>query len=75
MDIFNIFATNNFCLMSWNDFVYGLGEVIEATFVILETLGNIPNVLFTLVIVIATAFWLNELKKYRRRSEETGEME
>lgn len=61
--------------MSWNDLVYGLGEMIEATFVVLELLGNFPNILFTLVIFVGFIYWLNELVKYRRKAEKSGKIE
>ena len=61
--------------MSWNDLVYGLGDVIEATFVIATSLGNIPNILFTLVIIAGLAYWVMQLDKYKKRAEETGEIE
>jgi len=61
--------------MSWNDLVYGLGEVTEATFVVLEVLGNIPNIIFTLVIFVGFIYWLMELVKYKRRAEDTKEIE
>lgn len=61
--------------MSWNDLIYGLGEIIEETFVVVDILNNIPNILFTLVILAGIAFWLMQLKKYRENSERTGELE
>lgn len=61
--------------MSWNDLVYGLGEVIEETFVVVDLLGNIPNILFTLVILAGIGFWLMQLDRYKKKAEDKGELE
>lgn len=36
-----------------NEFFYGIGDLFEATFTVLPILGNIPNVLFSLICVYA----------------------
>lgn len=61
--------------MSWNDLIYGLGEIIQETFIVVDILQNIPNILFTLVILGGIAYWLMQLKKYKEHAEETGELE
>jgi hypothetical protein len=61
--------------MSWNELVYGLGDLLEATFEILPPLGNIPNILFTAVIFGGFVFWLLELKKYKTKAKQTGGVE
>lgn len=61
--------------MTWNDFVYGLGDVLTATFKILPALGNLPNVIFTLAIFGGLVYWLNELKKYKVEAKKTGGIE
>ena len=61
--------------MTWNDFVYGLGDFLTATFKILPSLGNLPNVIFTLVIFGGLVYWINELKKYKAEAKRTGGIE
>ena len=61
--------------MSWNDFVYGLGEFFEATFEILPPLGNLPNFLFTLAIFGGLVYWMIQLKKYKAKSKVDGSIE
>jgi len=61
--------------MTWNDFVYGLGDFLEATFKILPTLGNLPNILFSLVIFFGLVYWIMELKKYKAIAKKEGSIE
>ncbi len=61
--------------MSWNDFVYGLGDLFEATFEILPLLENLPNVLFTLTIFGGLVYWMIQLKKYKAQSKIDGSIE
>ncbi len=61
--------------MTWNDFVYGLGDLLEATFTILPIAGNLPNILFTLIIAGGLVYWMNELRKYKKEAKESGGME
>lgn len=61
--------------MSWNDFVYGLGDLFEATFQILPPLGNLPNVLFTLVIFGGLVYWMGQLNKYKKEAKRNGTIE
>ena len=61
--------------MTWNEIVYGLGDLLEETFKILPPLGNIPNILFTLVIFGGLVYWIMELKKYKAEAKRTGGIE
>lgn len=61
--------------MSWNELVYSLGDIFEATFQILPPLGNLPNILFTLALVGGIGFWLLQLKKYKEEAKRNNEME
>ena len=58
--------------MNWNDFVYALGDLLEASFQALPLLGNLPNILFTFVIFGGLVYWLNELKKYKAEAKKSG---
>ncbi len=61
--------------MTWTDFVYGLGDIFTATFKLLPMLGNLPNILFTLIIMGGLVYWINELKKYKAEAKRTGGIE
>jgi hypothetical protein len=61
--------------MTWNELVYGLGDLLEATFEILPPLGNIPNVLFILIIFGSLVYWLMELVKYKKKAKQDGTIE
>lgn len=61
--------------MTWNDLVYGLGDFLEATFTILPALGNIPNILFSLIIFFGLAYWIGQLKNYKAEAERDGTIE
>ena len=61
--------------MSWNDMVYGLGDLLTATFEILPALGNLPNMLFSAVIFSGLVYWIFELKKYKAAAKKNGTIE
>jgi len=61
--------------MTWNDLVYGLGDLLEATFEILPPLGNIPNIIFILIIFSSLVYWMIELGKYKKKAKQEGSIE
>ena len=61
--------------MTWNELVYGVGDLLEATFEILPPLGNIPNVLFILIIFGSLVYWMMELGKYKKKAKQDGTIE
>jgi hypothetical protein len=61
--------------MSWNEIVYGLGDLLTATFTILPTLGNLPNILFSGIIFAGLVYWILELKKYKAAAKKNGTIE
>jgi hypothetical protein len=61
--------------MTWNDFVYELGDLLEATFAILPPLENIPNAIFTAIIFGGFIYWLMQLNKYKKEAKRTGGIE
>tara|TARA_B110000046_G_scaffold49092_1_gene54632 strand:+ start:21627 stop:21812 length:186 start_codon:yes stop_codon:yes gene_type:complete len=61
--------------MSWNEIVYGLGDLLTATFKVLPTLGNLPNILFSAVIFAGLVYWILELKKYKAVAKKNGTIE
>ncbi len=72
--IFDIFA-ERFTQMSWNEIIYGLGDLLAWTFEILPPLGNLPNALFSAVIFGGIVFWLGQLKKYKAKAKQSGGVE
>jgi hypothetical protein len=61
--------------MTWNEFVYGLGDLLEMTFEILPPLGNLPNILFSLIIFGSLVYWMKELSKYNKKAKQEGSIE
>lgn len=61
--------------MTWNEIVYGLGDLLEATFTILPALGNLPNIIFSLTIFFGLVYWIMELKKYKAIAKQEGTIE
>lgn len=61
--------------MTWNEFVYGLGDLLEASFAILPPLGNIPNAIFTAIIFGGFIYWLMQLNNYKKEAKRTGGIE
>lgn len=61
--------------MTWNEIVYGLGDLLEMTFEILPPLGNLPNILFSLVIFGSLVYWMMQLSKYNKKAKENGTIE
>ncbi len=61
--------------MTWNEFVYGLGDLLEMTFEILPPLGNLPNILFSLIIFGSLVYWMKELSNYNKKAKQEGTIE
>ncbi len=61
--------------MTWNEIVYGLGDLIEMTFEILPLLGNLPNILFSLIIFGCLVYWMKELSNYNKKAKQEGSIE
>ena len=52
--------------MTFTDFVYATGDLLEATFTILPSMGNIPNYTFIVVGIIGFLYWMNLQLKYNK---------
>lgn len=52
-----------------NDFWYALGDLFEWTFTILPVLGNLPNILFILIITGYFFYWMGQMRKHQRAGE------
>ena len=55
--------------MSWNDFVYGLGDFFEWTFQILPVLGNVVNYLFLALGFVFFFYWMGQMAKHNRQGQ------
>ena len=61
--------------MTWNEIIYETGDLLTATFKILPVLGNIPNVIFSLVIFFGLIYWIRELGNYKKEAQRNGTIE
>jgi len=52
--------------MSWNNFVYALGDFFEWTFGILPILGNSVNYIFLALGFIFFFYWMSQMAKHNR---------
>ncbi len=52
--------------MTWNEFVYTLADFFQSTFLLLEKLGGMPNLLFIVVGFIATTIWVLQMVKHQQ---------
>lgn len=55
--------------MSWNEFIYGLGDLIEWTFQILPILGNGFNLVLIIIMFILFFYWMSRMVKFQRANE------
>lgn len=62
-------------MSGYNDFIYGLGDFFTMTFRILPALGNAPNYLFALLMLVGTIYWLNWQKNLSREAKDKGKPE
>jgi len=56
------------------DLMYSIGDFLKWTFGILETLGNLPNVIFIILGFIGAAFWLVKQSQYTKADKEAGRL-
>jgi hypothetical protein len=61
--------------MTWNDFIYGLGDLFLESFKLLELLNNEFNWLLILVGAGFGAFWIASLVKFSKKAKEDGTLE
>lgn len=52
--------------MTFTDFVYAAGDLLETALSYLPSLGNIPNYLFIGVGIVGFLFWMNLQVKYNK---------
>jgi hypothetical protein len=56
----------------WNDFVYGLGDLLESTFKILPAMGDLPNNIFIVIGFVLFIYWIKEQGRYNKEAEKNG---
>lgn len=61
--------------MSWNDFVYGLGDLIFNSFELLKAGGNSVNVFFIAIIAASLAGWVFMQVGYNKEAKQKGTYE
>lgn len=61
--------------MEFKDLVYALGDFFEWTFGILPALGNLPNILFTVLMVAGIVYWLKWQKDLSAEAKRNGTLE
>ena len=61
--------------MSWNDFVYGLGDLIFNSFELLKAGGNAVNVFFIIIIALSLAGWVFMQVGYNKDAKQNGTFE
>ncbi|MBN8701454.1 MAG: hypothetical protein J0M08_00150 [Bacteroidetes bacterium] len=54
------------------EFFYGIGELFEASFKIIEKLGDGPNVLFIVICFAALILWVRRINIYNKEAEKNG---
>lgn len=62
-------------MSAYNDFIYLLGDLFTSSFQILPTIGNLPNYIFAVIMVIGTVYWLRLQKNYSQEAKEKGTLE
>ena len=61
--------------MEYNDLIYGLGDIFHWTFKILPALGNLPNIIFTLLMAFGVVYWLRWQKSLSDEAKDQGTIE
>jgi hypothetical protein len=54
------------------DIVMPLAELIESSFIVLEMLENLPNMLFIALGFVGLFYWLRLQKKYNEQADADG---
>jgi len=49
-----------------NGLFYGLKTVIESSFGMLDSLGNVPNVLFILLGFVLVSYWIKQMVAHNK---------
>jgi hypothetical protein len=52
-----------------NELWYAIGDLFEWSFKILPVLGNLPNILFSLIITGYFLYWMGQMRKHQRAGE------
>lgn len=49
------------------EFFYAIGDFFTETFKVMPSIGNWPNLIFTLVGIAFFGYWMVELYKYKKK--------
>lgn len=60
--------------MSFTDFIFTLADLIQSTFGILESLGNLPNVLVVILGFAGVGLWIKMQADYNKKAEQDGSL-
>ena len=61
--------------MTFTDFIYATGDILEATIEVLPALGNIPNYIIIGIGAFGFLYWLNLQMKYNKAAIKDGSRE
>ncbi|MEQ8325008.1 MAG: hypothetical protein RIC15_06095 [Vicingaceae bacterium] len=62
-------------MTEFKDFIYATGDFFTWTFQILETLGNLPNYLFAVMMFGGIIYWLMWQKRLSAEAKSNGTIE
>lgn len=58
--------------MTWNDLIYGIGDLATETFKILPVLGNNFNWFIIVIGMVLMAIWLKMQADYNKEAKKNG---
>ena len=58
----------------FNNIFSSIGKFFEWSFVYIQRLENLPNILFIIFGFIALAFWLSEQTRYNKEAKDSGNL-
>lgn len=61
--------------MTWNDIVYGTGDAINASFTVIEMLGNNFNYMLIGLGFVLFFYWMGQMFKHKKEAKENGTIE
>ena len=62
-------------MSAYNDLIYALGDLFTTTFKILPVLGNLPNILFSVIMAAMALYWLKWQRDLSAEAKEKGTLE
>ena len=62
-------------MSAYNDIIYGIGDIFTWTFKILPALGNLPNILFSVIMAVMALYWLKWQRDLSAEAKQNGTIE